>query len=32
QPGGSIADGEIIQACNKYKIAMVTTGIRHFRH
>ncbi|MDD5568040.1 MAG: bifunctional phosphoribosylaminoimidazolecarboxamide formyltransferase/IMP cyclohydrolase, partial [Candidatus Omnitrophica bacterium] len=32
QPGGSIADGEIIQACDKYKIAMVTTGIRHFRH
>jgi phosphoribosylaminoimidazolecarboxamide formyltransferase/IMP cyclohydrolase len=32
QPGGSIADGEIIRACDKYKIAMVTTGIRHFRH
>ena len=32
QPGGSIADQEIIAACNKYKIAMVTTGIRHFRH
>lgn len=32
QPGGSIADEEIIKACNKYKIAMVTTGIRHFRH
>jgi phosphoribosylaminoimidazolecarboxamide formyltransferase/IMP cyclohydrolase len=32
QPGGSINDQEIIAACNKYKIAMVTTGIRHFRH
>ena len=32
QPGGSIADDEIIKACDKYKIAMVTTGIRHFRH
>lgn len=32
QPGGSIADEEIIRACDKYKIAMVTTGIRHFRH
>ncbi|MFH0855642.1 MAG: bifunctional phosphoribosylaminoimidazolecarboxamide formyltransferase/IMP cyclohydrolase [Candidatus Omnitrophota bacterium] len=32
QPGGSIADAEIIRACDKYKIAMVTCGIRHFRH
>ena len=32
QPGGSIADAEIIRVCDKYKIAMVTTGIRHFRH
>jgi phosphoribosylaminoimidazolecarboxamide formyltransferase/IMP cyclohydrolase len=32
QPGGSIADEEIIKTCDKYKIAMVTTGIRHFRH
>lgn len=32
QPGGSIADQKIIAACDKYKIAMVTTGIRHFRH
>jgi len=32
QPGGSIADKDIINACNKYKIAMVTTSIRHFRH
>lgn len=32
QPGGSIADAAIIKVCDKYKIAMVTTGIRHFRH
>ncbi|MFA6357492.1 MAG: bifunctional phosphoribosylaminoimidazolecarboxamide formyltransferase/IMP cyclohydrolase [Candidatus Omnitrophota bacterium] len=32
QPGGSIADQEIIAACDKYKIAMLTTGIRHFKH
>jgi len=32
QPGGSIADEEIIRACNKHGIAMVFTGIRHFKH
>ena len=32
QPGGSISDEEIIKVCNKYKISMVFTGIRHFRH
>lgn len=32
QPGGSISDAEIIRACDKHKIAMVFTGIRHFRH
>jgi phosphoribosylaminoimidazolecarboxamide formyltransferase / IMP cyclohydrolase len=32
QPGGSIADDDIIKACDKHKIAMVFTGIRHFRH
>jgi phosphoribosylaminoimidazolecarboxamide formyltransferase/IMP cyclohydrolase len=32
QPGGSIRDQESIDACNKYNIAMVVTGIRHFRH
>jgi len=32
QPGGSIADEAIIKACNKYKVSMVTTGMRHFRH
>lgn len=32
QPGGSIADPKIISAADKYKISMVFTGIRHFRH
>lgn len=32
QPGGSIRDQESIEACDKYGIAMVFTGIRHFRH
>ena len=32
QPGGSIRDQESIDACDKYGIAMVFTGMRHFRH
>ena len=32
QPGGSIKDNEVIEACNEYNIAMVFTGERHFRH
>ncbi|MFH1440563.1 MAG: bifunctional phosphoribosylaminoimidazolecarboxamide formyltransferase/IMP cyclohydrolase [Candidatus Omnitrophota bacterium] len=32
QPGGSIADPKIISAADKYKIPMVFTGVRHFRH
>ena len=32
QPGGSIRDQEVIDACNEHGIAMVFTGIRHFRH
>ena len=32
QPGGSKRDKEVIDACNKYGIAMVFTGTRHFRH
>ena len=32
QPGGSIRDQEIIDAANEHNIAMVFTGIRHFRH
>ncbi len=32
QPGGSKRDQEVIDACNEHDIAMVFTGIRHFRH
>lgn len=32
QPGGSMRDQEVIDACNEYAMAMVTTGIRNFRH
>lgn len=32
QPGGSIKDSEIIKTANKYKIAMIFTHTRHFRH
>ena len=32
EPGGSIRDDEVINACNEFGIAMVFTGRRHFRH
>lgn len=32
QPGGSIRDKEIIQAVDEHEMAMVLTGMRHFRH
>ena len=32
QPGGSVRDEESIDFCNKNKIKMVFTGVRHFRH
>lgn len=32
QPGGSMRDEEVIQASNEAGLAMVFTGIRHFRH
>lgn len=32
QPGGSIRDEEVIQAADEHGIAMVFTGVRHFRH
>jgi phosphoribosylaminoimidazolecarboxamide formyltransferase/IMP cyclohydrolase len=32
QPGGSIRDDEVIARANRYGIAMVFTGYRHFRH
>jgi phosphoribosylaminoimidazolecarboxamide formyltransferase/IMP cyclohydrolase len=31
-PGGSMRDGEVIAAADENKIAMVFTGMRHFRH
>ena len=32
QPGGSIRDEECIKAANDANIAMIFTGVRHFRH
>ena len=32
QPGGSVRDDEVIAAANERGIAMVLTGVRHFRH
>jgi phosphoribosylaminoimidazolecarboxamide formyltransferase/IMP cyclohydrolase len=32
QPGGSIRDNESIEFCNNNDVAMVITGIRHFKH
>jgi len=32
QPGGSLRDNEVIAAADEHGIAMVFTGIRHFRH
>ena len=32
QPGGSIRDNDSVEYCNKNGIAMVMTGIRHFKH
>jgi len=32
QPGGSIRDGEVIAAADRLGVAMVFTGVRHFRH
>ncbi|MFQ5353336.1 MAG: bifunctional phosphoribosylaminoimidazolecarboxamide formyltransferase/IMP cyclohydrolase [Thermodesulfobacteriota bacterium] len=32
QPGGSIRDDEVIKAANEHGIAMVFTGMRHFKH
>ncbi|AXI83639.1 bifunctional phosphoribosylaminoimidazolecarboxamide formyltransferase/IMP cyclohydrolase [Xylella taiwanensis] len=32
QPGGSMRDNEVIAAANEHGIAMVFTGVRHFRH
>lgn len=32
QPGGSVRDDEVIQAADEHCLAMVFTGVRHFRH
>ena len=32
EPGGSIRDEEVIEACDEFGIAMVFTGTRHFKH
>ena len=32
QPGGSIRDEEVIEAANSHNMAMIFTGMRHFRH
>jgi len=32
QPGGSVRDQESIDKCDEYGIAMVFTGVRHFKH
>jgi phosphoribosylaminoimidazolecarboxamide formyltransferase/IMP cyclohydrolase len=32
QPGGSVRDGDVIVAADERNVAMVFTGIRHFRH
>ena len=32
QPGGSVRDAEVIAAADKRQVAMVFTGVRHFRH
>jgi phosphoribosylaminoimidazolecarboxamide formyltransferase/IMP cyclohydrolase len=32
QPGGSVRDAEVVAAADEHNLAMVFTGIRHFRH
>ena len=32
QPGGSVKDQECIDFCNSNQLAMVVTGVRHFKH
>jgi phosphoribosylaminoimidazolecarboxamide formyltransferase/IMP cyclohydrolase len=32
QPGGSVRDGEVVAAADAANVAMVATGVRHFRH
>jgi phosphoribosylaminoimidazolecarboxamide formyltransferase/IMP cyclohydrolase len=32
QPGGSVRDAEVIRAADEHNLAMIFTGIRHFKH
>jgi phosphoribosylaminoimidazolecarboxamide formyltransferase/IMP cyclohydrolase len=32
QPGGSVRDPEVVAAADEHGLAMVFTGVRHFRH
>ena len=32
QPGGSVRDNEVVEAADRLGLAMVLTGVRHFRH
>jgi phosphoribosylaminoimidazolecarboxamide formyltransferase/IMP cyclohydrolase len=32
QPGGSVRDADSVAACDEHGLAMVFTGVRHFRH
>jgi phosphoribosylaminoimidazolecarboxamide formyltransferase / IMP cyclohydrolase len=32
EPGGSVKDAEVVEACNRHGIAMVLTRMRHFLH
>jgi phosphoribosylaminoimidazolecarboxamide formyltransferase/IMP cyclohydrolase len=32
QPGGSVRDGEVIEAADEHGLAMILTGLRHFKH
>jgi len=32
QPGGSVRDPEVIDAADRHGMAMIFTGVRHFRH
>lgn len=31
-PGGSMRDQDAVECCNKYGVALLTTGVRHFRY
>jgi phosphoribosylaminoimidazolecarboxamide formyltransferase/IMP cyclohydrolase len=32
QPGGSMRDADSVAACDEHGLAMLCTGVRHFRH